>query len=92
MLQRVLERLRDESAREDKTWQFEQLKPFLTGELPAYRQVAANLEMSVEATRKAVHRLRKRYGRALRDEIGETVAGPDEVDDEINHLRSVLRS
>ncbi len=94
VLQRVLDRLRDEFERADKTWQFEQLKPFLTGERPAlpYRQVATNLEMTVDAARKAVHRLRKRYGKALRAEIGETVASPEEIDDEIKHLRSVLRS
>jgi RNA polymerase sigma-70 factor (ECF subfamily) len=38
----------------------------------------------------AVHRLRRRYRQLLREEIANTVASPDEVDDELRHLFSVL--
>ena len=46
--------------------------------------------MSVEAIKKAVERLRHRYGELLREEIAQTVAHAAEIDDEIRHLRRVL--
>jgi RNA polymerase sigma-70 factor (ECF subfamily) len=38
----------------------------------------------------AVHRLRQRYRKLLRDEIAQTVATAAEVDDELHHLFAVL--
>jgi len=38
-----------------------------------------------------VHRLRKKYGRLLREEIAQTVADPGEIDDELRHLLAVVR-
>jgi RNA polymerase sigma-70 factor (ECF subfamily) len=38
----------------------------------------------------AVHRLRRRYGALLREEIANTVAQPAEIDDEIRELFSAL--
>jgi len=38
----------------------------------------------------AVHRLRQRYRELLRAEIANTVASPDEVDDELRHLFAAL--
>jgi hypothetical protein len=38
----------------------------------------------------AVHRLRQRYRQLLRDEIADTVATPDEVDEEMRYLFSIL--
>jgi len=37
-----------------------------------------------------VHRMRRRYRQLLRAEIAETVSKPEEVDDEIRFLVSVL--
>jgi hypothetical protein len=42
--------------------------------------------------KKAVERVRRRYGELLREEILQTVSGPAEVDDEIRHLKIVLSS
>ena len=39
-----------------------------------------------------MHRLRKRYREFLWDEIAQTVATDDEIDDELQHLRNDLRS
>jgi len=47
--------------------------------------------MTETAVKAAVHRLRQRYGRLLRDEIAETVADPAEVDDEVRHLLAVVQ-
>ena len=55
-----------------------------------YTQLAAEVGLSEEALRVAVHRLRQRYRQLLRDEIAQTVATPAEVDGEIRHLFSAL--
>jgi len=48
------------------------------------------LGMTEGAVKTAVHRLRQRYGQLLRAQIAETVASPDEIDDEIRFLLSTL--
>jgi DNA-directed RNA polymerase specialized sigma24 family protein len=64
----------------------------LTGDPAAlsYAKIAAELDISEQAARQAVHRLRKRYRELLRAEIAETVADPAEVDDEIRSLFAAL--
>jgi len=59
------------------------------GQAP-YAEVASRLEMSVDAVKKAVERLRRRYGELLREEIAHTVTHPGEIDDEIRYLRTIL--
>jgi len=44
------------------------------------------LGMSRGAVKVALHRLRRRFGQLLRQEIAHTVASPAEVDEEIRHL------
>jgi len=48
--------------------------------------------MSEDAVKVAVHRLRRRFGELLREEIAETVGDPSEVDDEIRYLLGALRA
>lgn len=91
ILERALQRLRAEYDALGRESQVEALLPYLTdaGELPSYRVVAAQLQMSEGAVKVAVHRLRRRYGAILRAEIAETVLGEDDVDAE---LRELLRA
>lgn len=49
------------------------------------------LGLSPEALRKAAERMRRRYGQRLREVVAETVATPGEIDEELRHLRSLLR-
>lgn len=93
VLEQVLGRLQAESlALNGNQAVFERLKQFLTGgrESASYAQVAAELEMTEGAVKTAVHRLRRRYRQLLREEIAQTVAGPEEIDDEIRYLLSCL--
>ena len=46
--------------------------------------------MSESAITVAVHRIRNRYGQLLRAEISETVATPEDVEDELRHLIRVV--
>jgi RNA polymerase sigma factor (sigma-70 family) len=91
VLGRAMESLRDEFDRSGETARFERLKPYLTGDEPSvpYQKVAAELGLSESAVKVAVHRLRQRFGQALREVVAETVANPAEIDDEI---RSMLAS
>jgi hypothetical protein len=72
--------------------EFERLKPYLTGDEPttSYRGVAADLGLTESAVKTAVHRLRQRFGAALRDEIAETVADRGDVDEEVRQSLGVL--
>ena len=94
LLEQVLERLQEESAAGGKGRQFDRLKEFLTGEKRtcSYAQVAEELGMSEGAVKVAVHRLRRRYRKLLKEEIAQTVAGPDELNDELRNLLLAVRS
>lgn len=84
---RRLEREVAESAHPERV----RLVPLLTtGGGPRYGELAAELEMSEGALKVAVHRLRKRFGALLREEVAETVGDPALVDAELRHLLEVL--
>jgi RNA polymerase sigma-70 factor (ECF subfamily) len=51
-----------------------------------YEEAAAALDMSEGAVKVAVHRLRRRCREVLRAEIAQTVAGPEEVEEELRDL------
>ena len=91
-LDHVLNRLGEEFAAKGKERQFRAFKPFLAGETEpnSYEVAARALGITETAAKVAAHRLRRRYREVLRAEIAETVAGPQEVDDEIRQLRAAL--
>lgn len=67
------------------------LAGFLTdSENRRYREVAAELQMSESAVKVAVHRLRRRFGAVLREEVARTVADPSRVDDELRFLLAAI--
>ena len=88
LVEQATARLRTEYEQEGKLALFEQLEPHLGGgaERGIAAQVAAGLDMSEEALRVALHRLRKRFGEILRETIAQTVADPADVDDELRYL------
>jgi len=92
LLERVHAQLKAENLSEGRSSQFEVLQVYLSGEPRAgsYRESAARLGLNEGAVRVAVHRLRKRLGQLLREEVGRTVADPKDVDEEIGNLLIVL--
>jgi RNA polymerase sigma-70 factor (ECF subfamily) len=88
LLSQVLARLEQEHASGDRTQLFMRLRPALTEEMNAgwHAKCAGELGMTEGAIRVALHRLRRRFGELLRSEIAQTVAQPEDVDDEIRHL------
>jgi RNA polymerase sigma-70 factor (ECF subfamily) len=92
LIDQALVRLRDEFDRAGKGELFELLKPCLGGDGGAapYRDLAARLDMTEGAVKVAVHRMRRRCGELLREEIARTVAGPEEVEEELRDLFDTL--
>jgi RNA polymerase sigma-70 factor (ECF subfamily) len=92
LVERVLARIREESREAGREKEFDRLKGLLAGQQPRapYRELAAELDTTEDAVKAAIHRLRQRFGQRLRDEIGATVASPEEVDDEVRHLLGVI--
>lgn len=92
LLDQVLTRLRKEYVQKSKGRIFNGLKGVLTGEDVAYRQVAAQFDMTEGAVKVAVHRLRRRFREMVLAEITQTVAQPEDVDEELRHLFAAIRS
>lgn len=92
VLDQVLGRLEQEYAAREAGEIFAALKDCLAGTAaePGYAALATRLGMSEGAVKVAAHRLRKRYRELLREEIAETVASPELVDEEIRHLLDCL--
>jgi DNA-directed RNA polymerase specialized sigma24 family protein len=92
LLELVVNRLRQEFADKEKEAEFDALQSFLAGKHAdaSYERTAAAMGLSLAAVRQAAHRLRKRYRELLRAEVGDTVAGEDEIDDEIRGLFEAL--
>jgi RNA polymerase sigma factor (sigma-70 family) len=88
LLERVIAHLAEENAAAEKARLFERLRPFLMAGSSAvpYAQAAAQLGMTEGAVRVAVHRLRRRYRELLRLEIGQTLAPPERIEEEIQAL------
>lgn len=92
LLERVMQRLREEYEKAGRMQLWEAIEPHLAGGggRPGYARMAAELGMGESALTVAVHRMRKRYGTLLREEIAATVADAAEVDDELRHLMAVV--
>ena len=91
MLERVMERLRDEFVQHGRPENFERMKVFLLGQSEApYAALAREMNTSEGALKVAIHRLRKRYRELFRQEIADTVADPAEVESELRYLAAVL--
>jgi RNA polymerase sigma factor (sigma-70 family) len=93
LLCRVVERLRreyDDAGRSDR---FEELLAMLTRDPTSdpYAEIARRLGTTEGNVRVAVHRLRRRYGLLLREEIAATVGDEAQIDDEIRALFSALQ-
>ncbi len=94
LLDLVLSRLREEFCTAGKLELFDSLKQFLARGTakPAYLEVAEELGMSKGAVKVAVHRLRRRYRKLLKDEIARTTVGPESLEDELGELLAALSS
>ena len=94
LMEQVLRRLRDEYVMAGNAELFDLLKQLLPDEpgAPSRAEIALQLGLTDNALRQAFHRFRQRYQLLLREEIGHTVAVSSDVEDELRHLITVLRT
>ena len=94
LLNRVMDGLRQEFDGGGRQGRFQELKSFLTDDRGdrSYAEVGARLGLSESAVKSGIHRLRRRYGELVREEIAHTVDSPAEIEPEIRYLLQVLGS
>ncbi len=92
VLEQAMNTLEHECCENGKAALFSETKELLSGErdCATYAEIGRRLNMAEGATRMAVHRLRRRYGELLRNEIAQTVSRPEEVEEEMRYLLSAV--
>lgn len=94
VLSHALKTVKDDLARQGKQTMFDRLQFCLVGDDAGadYRKIGEELGMNEGAIKTAVHRLRKRYRDALREQIAQTLDSEDEVEEEIQYLFAALKA
>lgn len=92
LLQSVRDKLREHFAETGRVGVFEALLPFLIMEdaPPSYRDVAEKLDSSETAVRLLVFRMRAKFRELLREEVARTVSSPEDVEGELEWIKSIL--
>jgi RNA polymerase sigma factor (sigma-70 family) len=92
LVEQAVGRLRTEYEQAGKAAEFARLKGFLTaeqGSIP-YGPVASELGASEGAVRVMVYRLRRRFREIFSEEVAHTLASPQDLAEEMQHLMEVL--
>lgn len=93
VLEQAMQRLGAEYAKRGKAADFAQLRRYLTDTDDAdYNADAAALGVGAGAVRVAVHRMRERFGQALREEVTGLLQEDGDVDGELTHLLAALEA
>ncbi|MFN0130658.1 MAG: RNA polymerase sigma factor [Verrucomicrobiales bacterium] len=92
VLEAALATLESEFVSKGKAEVFREIQPFLCGDVPVYKDLAACLAISEGAARVTVHRMRGRYGELVRREVADTLGPEEDLETEMRHLFAVLRN
>jgi RNA polymerase sigma-70 factor (ECF subfamily) len=96
ILQAAMNRLEAELSAAGKEKNFKILRPFLDDKYAygGYNELAGQLDMSQNAIRVTVHRLRAQLAELVRAEVARTMANPtpEEVEEEVQHLFDAFAS
>jgi len=92
VVEHALRRLREECEGKGKLRLFHALSGYIAAERDevSYAKLSTALGVSETAVKKQLRSMRLRYRSLLRDEVGQTVTDPAEVEDEIRHLCAAL--
>lgn len=92
LLLKVRSRLAEDYQQAGKAILFKLLEPHLTqlGDAVPRAEVARQLNLSSAAVAMSIHRMRRRYGELLRQEVAATVDDPAEVEDELRTLMAIV--
>jgi RNA polymerase sigma-70 factor (ECF subfamily) len=93
VMQRAVDSLRDEFASRGQAALFEALQDYQPREPggPSCAELGRQFGLTEAAVKSAVQRMRQRHRELLREEIAHTVSRPEDIDEELAYLRSVLR-
>jgi RNA polymerase sigma-70 factor (ECF subfamily) len=94
VMERGVNAVRDSLTQAGKAEYFEVLKPWLVGDVESLSQAdaAATLGISTGAVKVVIHRMRQKFGDAIRQEIAETVETEEEVAGELRYLIEALQT
>lgn len=92
LLETVIVKVESSYREAGKAKLFEALRPFIQsgGDMNGLAGVARSLGMSENALRVAIHRLRQRYGKALRETVSDTLAEGEDPEVELRYLMSAF--
>ncbi len=92
VLQSAELKLREDFVRADNVESYTQLREFLPlgDNATPYTEVARKLTIAEGTLRLQIHRMRKRYGTLIEEEIAQTVNGAAEVKAELDYLMAVM--
>ncbi len=92
LVARVMKQLQKEYEATRKGDLFDRLKGSLTGDPgnTSYQEIARELNMTEGAVKVSAHRLRRRFGELLREQVGRTVSDSAEVNDELREILAAL--
>ncbi len=94
VVERALSRLGEECEQRGRRRIFDVLSSCLAAERGdvSYADFAKTLGVPDTSVKRLVHQLRKRYRTILREEVADTIANPDELEDELRYLCAALAS
>ena len=94
VVEHALSRLAEECEQRGRRRVFDVLSSCLAAEREdvSYANLSKVLGVPEPSIKRLVHQLRKRYRELLRQEVAETVASPDELEDELRYLCAALAS
>jgi RNA polymerase sigma-70 factor (ECF subfamily) len=92
LLNRTLALLKSNYEQSRQAVLFEKLKPVISPHLEQlpYARLAEELDMTEGAVKVAAHRLRARYRELLHASLRDTLANPDDVEEELRYLLSLF--
>lgn len=92
VLENAVQRLARDWEGRGKGSDFQALRPFLTasGSSEDYESVGKQISMKPDTVKVTIHRLRAKFGVALREEIQDTQTEDDDVDSELRYLIQLL--
>ena len=92
VLKLAIDRLRGEYQEAGKQEMFAELQKYLPSaeKAPSFAQLSKSLKMSVSAATMTVHRMRKRFGAVLKEELWNTVSSEEEFQEELQQLFKVI--
>jgi DNA-directed RNA polymerase specialized sigma24 family protein len=92
VVERAMRRLGDECESGGRRRVFDALSGFLTADRAdvSYVDLARRLGIEQTALKKLLYQMRQRYRALLREEVGQTVEKPSDVDDELRYLCAAL--